>query len=82
VGADASVRVANNVFIGVNRPVNSGSSGFANANTTLTIVGNIYTNTTGTNSADIGTAFTPTYPFTMDDASTVEAAVRSGAGPH
>jgi pectate lyase len=82
VGADASVRVENNVFIGVSRPVNSSSSGFANANTTLTIAGNIYTNTTGTNATDIGVAFTPTYPFTMDAASAVEAAVRSGAGPH
>jgi pectate lyase len=81
VGADASVRVENNVFIGVTRPVNSGSTGFANANTTLTIAGNIYTNTNGANSADIGVAFNPTYPFTMDAASAVEAAVRAGAGP-
>lgn len=78
VGMGASVRIENNAFIGVNRPVNSGS--FADAATTFTAVGNLYTNTTGT-VTDVGTAFVPTYPYLADAASAVQAIVQAAVGP-
>jgi pectate lyase len=79
VGQGASVRNENNVFIDVRTPVNTTS--FVDAASTVTSVGNIYTNTSGQGVTDIGTAFTPPYSYTPEPASSVEAAVRSGAGP-
>jgi hypothetical protein len=61
-----------------------------------TLIRNTYSNTatialqrnnvfvgTATATANKGTGvFTPPYPYTADDASTVQAAVMAGAGPH
>ncbi len=79
IGMAASMRDENNVFIGSTRPVNSGS--FSDATTTLISIGNIYANTTGGAAADIPTAFTPTYQYTLDAAASVQAAVQAGVGP-
>jgi pectate lyase len=79
LGFDANILTENNVFIGVNRPINS--TDFDSPASVIVSRGNIYTNTTGS-TADRGTGvFTPPYPYTLDDANGVEAAVRSGAGP-
>ncbi|MBN2192879.1 MAG: hypothetical protein JW751_08685 [Polyangiaceae bacterium] len=79
VGQGASVRSEDNVFIGVNTPVNTTS--FVDGASTVTSVGNLYTDITGNPVTDIGTAFDPPYDFPLDPASSVEDAVRSGAGP-
>jgi pectate lyase len=78
-GMGASVRSEKNVFLGVNKPVNTSS--FADGRTTVTSVDNIYEPAQSV--PDLGTAFTPTtyYPYTPDPVDTVEAVVRNGAGP-
>jgi pectate lyase len=80
VGVDANIRLENNVFIGVGNPINTTS--YSNAASVAASFGNVYTNTTGAH-ADLNAAsvFTPPYTYTLDAASAVEAAVRSGAGP-
>ncbi len=71
----ASVLVENNVFSGVSDPLDlSYGDGVA------TVRGNLFTSVSG-NTSGRGTAFTPPYAYTLDAASTVEAAVRAGAGP-
>lgn len=79
VGMAADVRSENNVFIGVNTPINTTS--YQDERSLATSVGNIYTGTTGNVVADIGVAFEPTYDYTLEPAEGVESAVRSGAGP-
>jgi pectate lyase len=80
VGANANVLVQNNVFIGVSDPMNTAD--YSNGSSIAHQDGNIFTNTNGM-TADLrgGSVFTPPYTVTMDAASTVEAAVRAGAGP-
>jgi pectate lyase len=75
VGVGANVRLENNVFLGVNNPVNTTS--YSDAASVAASFGNIG------GSADLNAAnvFTPPYDYTLDAASGVEAAVRSGAGP-
>jgi pectate lyase len=82
VGYNANVRLENNVFIGVENPINS--SDYNPNNATVTSSGNSYSGTSGSN-ANRGTAWTPSsiagYTYTLDETSTVEAAVRAGARP-
>ncbi len=73
--AGASVLVENNAFIGVSDPIDL-SYGDGSA----TVHGNLFTSVSG-NTSGRGTAFTPPYAYTLDPASSVEAAVRAGAGP-
>jgi pectate lyase len=80
VGMASSVRDENNVFIGSTRPVNTTS--FIDSRSTVNSIGNVYTNISGGNPVDIGTAFTPPYAYSLDAASTVQNAVQTGAGPH
>jgi pectate lyase len=74
-GQDAKLLVENNVYIGVNSPLQVANNG------TLRSVGNVFTMTTGTMTTS-GMGFTPTYVYTADPTSGLEAAIRSGAGPH
>jgi pectate lyase len=79
LGVNANVLTENNVFIGVRNPINSAE--FSNAASIVVSRGNLYQGTSGTTD-DKGTAvFTPPYPYALQPAATVEAAVRAGARP-
>ncbi len=80
VGANANILSENNVFIGVADPLETSS--YSNGSSIAHATGNIYTSTSGM-TADLrgGSVFMPPYTVTLDAASTVEAAVRVGAGP-
>jgi pectate lyase len=79
LGVQANVLTENNVFIGVRNPINS--TEFSDAAAIVVSRGNIYQGTSGS-TADKGTAvFTPPYPYTLQPASAVQAAVQAGAGP-
>jgi pectate lyase len=81
-GMQAALLLENNVFTGVasphefNSPADQGTA-------FITATNDTYTNTTGTRATGGGgTAFTtPPYAYTLDAASSVQAAVQSGAGP-
>jgi pectate lyase len=80
VGVGANIRLENNVFIGVNTPIDTTS--YLDGASVAASFGNIYTRS-GAEHADLNAAnvFTPPYDYTPEAASGVEAAVRSGAGP-
>jgi pectate lyase len=79
-GVGCNVRLQNNVFIGARNPTDV--TNYADSASVCASFGNIYTTTTGThNDLNAANVFTPPYAFTLEDASTVEAAVRNGAGP-
>ena len=79
LGASGDVLLENNVFDGVDDPINSTS--YSDGNSVVESRGNLYIDTTGA-TADRGSGvFTPPYPYALDDASAVEAMVRAGAGP-
>jgi pectate lyase len=73
-GDGAHLLVESNVYSGVKGPLQVVTGGDMLARN------NICNNTSGTTTAT-GTGFTPPYSATPDAASTVEAAVRAGAGP-
>jgi pectate lyase len=75
-GLAASIRDENNVFNGVRAPFNLNMD---DPTTVLTSSGNLYMGSAGV--ADIGVAFTPTYAYTPDATTGLEAAIRAGAGP-
>lgn len=82
-GKQARILIEESVFNGVDSPHefnNSTDEGTANITAGSD---NVYTNTTGTKATGGGgPAFGMVpYPYTADDASTVTAAVQSGAGP-
>ena len=79
VGAGANIRDENNVFIGVKNPIDTGS--YSNSASILQSIGDLDQMTTGTTQGIGGAAFTPSYAYTLDPASGVEAAVKGGAGP-
>ncbi|MGC4086871.1 MAG: hypothetical protein QM756_03025 [Polyangiaceae bacterium] len=81
-GIQAHILLESNVFSGVKDPQEFNStSDQSTANITAT--GNVYSGTSGTQATGGGgTAFTkPSYAYTLDAASGVQAAVQSGAGP-
>lgn len=79
LGVSGDVLLERNVFIRVDDPINSDS--FSDGNSVVESRGNLYVETTG-DRADFGSGvFTPPYPYTLDDAANVEAAVRAGVGP-
>jgi pectate lyase len=83
-GIDAQILLESNVFSGVKSPQEfNSSSDQATANITANS-SNVYTNTSGTkDTGGGGPAYTSAgYPYTPDATSTLEAAIRSGAGPH
>jgi pectate lyase len=74
-GQDAKLLVENNIYIGVTSPLETAANGSMRA------VGNVFTMTNGNTTAN-GTGFTPMYTYTADPTSGLEAAIRSGVGPH
>jgi len=84
VGVGANILTQNNAFVGVKTPINTTS--FVNpsiAASAIRSTGNLLQGTTGTAPTDLnpGSVFTPSYSFTLDAASTVQAFVQANAGP-
>ena len=76
-GQDAQLLVEGSVYNGVKAPFQVTQNG-----TLLAPSGsNVFTNTSGQTTGS-GNGFTPTYTYTVDPASGVQAAVQAGAGPH
>jgi pectate lyase len=82
VGFGANILTENNIFIGVAVPINTTS--YSDSASVIHSTGNIYTGTTGAAPADLraSSVFTPGYTYTPDSTTGLEAAIRSGAGPH
>jgi pectate lyase len=79
VGVDADIRDENDVFVGVKNPIDAAD--YSNGASVIQSSGDLFQMTTGTTQDIGGTAFTPPYAYTLDPASSVEALVKSGAGP-
>ena len=81
-GIQAHILLQNNQFTGVDTPQEFNNTS-DQSTAYITSSGNIYTSCTGTQATGGGgTAFTtPPYTVTLDAASSVSAAVQSGAGP-
>jgi pectate lyase len=77
-GVEAKIVVENNFFENVNDP-----HIFYSGEKTAQIVanGNHYVNTTGLRDAGQGNAFSPPYPYTMENAPAVKATVMAHVGP-
>jgi len=76
----SNVLVENNAFVNVKDTMDT--TNYSNAATIALMRNNVFSGTAAA-SANKGTGvFTPPYPYTADDASTVQAAVMAGAGPH
>ena len=73
-GQDAKLLVQNNVYAGVNSPLQVSGNG------NMKQEGNDFTNSTG-NKAAAGSGFTPPYPFKLDATSTLRATLEAGVGP-
>ncbi len=73
-GSLSSLLVENNVYIGVNNPLQE------DANGNMLNRGNVFTSTTGSRTSG-GTGFTPPYTLTPDATANLEATIRSQAGP-
>jgi pectate lyase len=83
-GIDAAILLESNVFSGVKSPQEfNSSSDQQTANITADST-NVYTNTSGSkDTGGGGPAYTSAgYAYSPDPTSTLEAAIRSGAGPH
>jgi pectate lyase len=81
VGDHSNIRSENNVFIGVQNPIKDYASDSANAGL-IRSSGNDYSRASGSkDDIGIGSVFTPGYSVSLDPTSSVEAAVRAGAGP-
>ena len=73
-GFEARLLVQNNLYVGVNRPLEVRDGG------NMLAEGNLFRNTTG-DPPDNGTGFVPPYAFALDATGGLEAAIRAGAGP-
>jgi pectate lyase len=81
LGVDANLLVENNAFIGVRTPIEGAR--YASEASAVVARGNVYEGTTGGAPLDRGAAaFRPPYPYTLEPASAVRAAVTKGAGVH
>jgi pectate lyase len=74
-GAQATLLVEGNVYVGVSSPLKPDSNGDMREHD------NIFMNTSGTKSAS-GMGFMPPYKYQLDPATSVQSAVEAGAGPH
>ncbi len=73
-GFETHLLVENNIYKDVNNPLSP------DANGDMLARNNVYTNTTGTKTAN-GTGFTPPYSYTPEATSALEAAIMAGVGP-
>jgi pectate lyase len=81
LGTDASILLENNAFVGVKNPTESEK--YASPASVLVARGNLFEETTGATGTAVerGTGvFTPPYPYHLEPATTVKAAVMAGAG--
>jgi pectate lyase len=76
-GQDAQLLVEGTVYSGVKAPFQTSQNGILSAPSGS----NLFTSTSGTTTGN-GASFGPTYPYTVEPASGVQAAVMAGAGPH
>jgi pectate lyase len=74
-GYQSALLVENNVYLGVNNPLQEDSNG------NMLARGNVFTNTTGSKTAG-GTGFEPPYQLTPDATANLEATLRKEVGPH
>jgi pectate lyase len=86
-GIQAQILIESSVFTGVKSPHEFNGSGTTSDKSTANITAaasNVYTNTSGAmDTGGGGPAYTSAgYTFTADPTSGLEAAIRSGAGPH
>jgi pectate lyase len=74
-GFEAKLLVQNNIYVGVNRPLEVRDGG------NMRSEGNVFQNTMGTQTT-VGTGFTPPYAFTLNATAGLDAALRASVGPH
>jgi pectate lyase len=77
-GVSCNIRSENNVFVGTNNPIDLSHTDSASV---VQSIGDVFSGTSGSKSGVGGNAFAPTYPYTLESTSTVQASVQSGAGP-
>lgn len=77
----ANILAENNVFVGVNTPIDTKSH--SDSNSILHSEGNLYMSTSGDMPAELkGTnVFKPPYMYMLDATNGLQAAIESGAGP-
>jgi len=79
VGASANILDHDNVFVGVQNPIQSAS--YSNSASIVSSRNNVYSGTSGL-VADKGSGvFSPPYAYSAEAASLVESDVRANAGP-
>jgi pectate lyase len=80
VGVSANILDENNAFIGVKNPIDSNS--FSDGASIVQSRGNLYQGASGSMADLGGTAFKPSYAYSLDAAASVQGTVQSAAGPH
>lgn len=75
-GSEANLLVQNNVFEGVNRPIDL----MANNSTAVQVIGNTFSGTSGNTAGNGRTAFTPPYSLSVLSATSVKASVTGTTG--
>ena len=78
LGYFGNVRVENNVFQGVNVPLDIAD--YSNSSSILWSSGNLFQSTTG-NTAGVGTSFSPSYSYALDATGSLASAIMAGVGP-
>jgi pectate lyase len=78
VGVGANVRNEGNAFINAKAPLNES---FADSTSIVNSINDLYTGVARAG-ADLGTAFVPPYVVTVEDPSTIQSEIQTGAGPH
>jgi len=78
LGYYGNVRTENNVFQGVNVPLDIAD--YSNSSSILGSSGNVFTSTTG-NTTGVGTPFSPSYSYSLDATGSLASSIMSNAGP-